>query len=151
MSSWATATLAFGFDLGEGIPKFCEIWHKNDEGEEEVFHEEDIANAYFEWCALQNGVSHPKRFDNQNGIEWKEYREAGDKFQTEHDFEISTYGNYNNSKYFFTLQKTVQSGSEYSPTKVNTYPVEEKVIEDFCVKYNIPYTKPSWQLICMYS
>lgn len=149
MSSWASAQLAFGFDLGEGIPSEFVFYHGEDE---EPMHEDDVANAFAEWGAKQFGVDHPGHFNNmERDPQWKKYREVIDEFYKICPVSILTYGDYRSTSYFLALESTIQSGDQYSPTAVSTYKVDTKILKEFCEKYNFPYKEPSWQLVCNYS
>jgi hypothetical protein len=145
MGQWVVVDLAYGFDLGHGIPDFLKVNPDND-------NDGDVLNYWQEWCAFQKGVMQPPLKPFKNEKAWQEYNDAASEFQREYPFEILTYHSYSGpfARYFLALSETVQSGGREKPMDANVYGVDPKIFKDFCEIYKIPYSEPKWQIVSLY-
>lgn len=155
MGTWATATLAFGFDLGseEDARKIFltpQIFHPEDRLNEEdgdTWHDYDILNIYQEWCALQKGMLRPPVKSHK----WEEFTKVANQFKEEYPLTLiiyNTYGRY--SGHFLALKSTEQTGYQQKPKPIKTYDVDVSIFKEYCEKFNVPYQEPQWQMLCHY-
>jgi hypothetical protein len=155
MGSWATAKIAFGFDLGDEkqtrdiflTPQVNYPGEGLNEDEGETWHDYDIANIYDEWAALQKGMIRPALKSDQ----WKEFTQVANQFHDEYPLELvhyNTYGNY--GRYFLALKSTVQKGYQDKPQAISTYDVSPNIFKEYCERFNVPYQEPGWNMLCHY-
>lgn len=126
MGMWVTTKLAFGIDLGNGIP--AHFFLSADPDEEYQEHDYDIHNFFTAWLEAQG-----KDFD--------------------FPFDILTYSSYDPSRarYFLAYTPSVISGGSSEPLYIKTPEFDvaaiKKMIEDNGFGQNIT---PVWAVVSLY-
>lgn len=160
MGSWATAKIFFGIDLGTNDSFKFHVDHDEDEEDSDFYNDGDIANIYYEWCAMQNGVAHPGDYKDRDSKAWQDYDNAASAFQEQYPFDVTSYGSEYGSQlqYIIVLNDTDQRGDQYSATEIDMnkiinvdIPKAVALFKEFSDKFNLDLPEPKWLLTAEYS